>query len=232
MRIAAGPLRGLLWQRHHRYVNGYWLGTYEPALQDALVRLARPGGRALDLGANAGFFSLLLASCVGPKGAVVAVDPDPANCASIAEQARLNGFAHVGIIQGAVAGVSGWGHLDGRSPGSPVARVLITPQEEPGTVALYTVDDLARLHGRPDVIKVDVEGAEGVVLAGATEVLRAHRPVWIVETHGTPLGLQVWDRFAAAGYTVQGLDGRTRRREEVAAADHLVALPSRRPLRA
>ena len=53
VRIKSGHAAGLLWRRHHRYVNGYWLGHYEFAIQEALRRELKPGQRFFDVGANA-----------------------------------------------------------------------------------------------------------------------------------------------------------------------------------
>src|SRR5688572_31553432 len=83
--IGSGLAAGYRWKRHHRYVNGYWLGHYELRIQEALRAYLKPGQTIFDVGANAGFFTLVAARLVGPGGKVVAFDPPPENQESIRE---------------------------------------------------------------------------------------------------------------------------------------------------
>src|SRR3954471_7327801 len=100
--IRSGEAAGFRWKRHHRYVNGYWIGQYELPIQQALKRELRAGQTFLDIGANAGFFTLVAAKLVGPTGKCVAFDPLPANIESIREQIELNSLSYVTPIQQAV----------------------------------------------------------------------------------------------------------------------------------
>jgi hypothetical protein len=70
--IHTGRAAGFRWKRYHRYVNGYWPGIYELLIREALARELKPGQVFYDVGANAGFFSLVGACCVGPGGRVFA----------------------------------------------------------------------------------------------------------------------------------------------------------------
>src|SRR5258706_14337105 len=75
--IRAGVAAGYKWKRHHRYVNGYWLGHYELEIQDLLKHELKAGQTFFDVGANAGFFTLVAAKLVGLAGRCVAFDPAP-----------------------------------------------------------------------------------------------------------------------------------------------------------
>jgi chemotaxis response regulator CheB len=87
-------------------------------------------------------------------------------------------------------------------------------------VEVVTLDDaIAAGAPAPDVIKLDVEGSEVDVLAGASRLLETRRPAVICETHGT--NAEVCDLLEAAGYTVEHLDGTAPPRE--AGAAHLLA---------
>ncbi|MBX7246996.1 MAG: FkbM family methyltransferase, partial [Candidatus Sumerlaeaceae bacterium] len=97
----------MLWRRHHRYVNGYWVGVYELPLQETIHRELRPGQTFFDIGANAGFFTLVAALTVGPSGKCVAFEPLPENAESVREQVELNGLAHCHLVQEAVTNRSG-----------------------------------------------------------------------------------------------------------------------------
>src|SRR5678809_656380 len=54
--IRTGVAAGLRWKRHHRYLNGYWVGHFELEIQNALQREIKAGDAVYDVGANAGFF--------------------------------------------------------------------------------------------------------------------------------------------------------------------------------
>src|SRR4051812_14269184 len=88
--ISSGAAAGFRWRRHHRYVNGYWLGQYELHIQEELKSCIKPGQTVFDIGANAGFFTLVAARLVGAAGKVIAFDPLPDNIQSIQEQLDLN----------------------------------------------------------------------------------------------------------------------------------------------
>src|SRR4051812_48770711 len=86
---------------------GYALGTSEPQVQDAIQRYVRAGAVAYDIGANVGFFSVLLGRLVGPAGAVFAFEPVHETARSAQRNVDLNGFAHVHIRQEAVGRQAG-----------------------------------------------------------------------------------------------------------------------------
>src|SRR5438132_1248238 len=73
---------------------GYLLGTSEPAMQKALLRILRPGMYVYDVGANVGFITVLAAKLVGSAGRVVAFEPVATNAEQIEHNVRLNAFAN------------------------------------------------------------------------------------------------------------------------------------------
>src|SRR4051812_4827390 len=117
--IKHGEAAGFRWKRHHRYVNGYWIGQYELPIQQALKRELRAGQTFLDIGANAGFFTLVAARLVGPTGKCVAFDPLPANVESVREQVELNQLTFCHIDGRAVGGASGEAVFSFDSAGDP-----------------------------------------------------------------------------------------------------------------
>jgi FkbM family methyltransferase len=224
--IRSGHARGLRWRRSHRYVNGYWLGHYELDVQAAIVGELRPGDGFLDLGANAGFFSLVAVKAAGPGGWCVSVDPDPDNCAAIQSLIELNGFPNWRVLQQAVAESEGLLSFVRSAAGSPTGH--LGDGREAGErleVKATTVDAVCERFGRPRFVKVDVEGAEARVLQGARRAVAEVRPTWLIELHGPEPAAKVWDILTGAGYNFFTLHG-----QKIAGAsslpNHVLARPS------
>lgn len=220
VRIARGPAAGLSWARYGRYVNGYWLGVYELPLQNLLAEELRAGDSFWDVGANAGFFSVLAAKLVGRTGQVKAFDPLPENIASMGRQFELNPLCDLEIVPAAVSYRNGTDTLIlaentstprlGSASGSTGSHRGIAME-----VDAVTLDSIP---GRlPTLVKVDVEGAELDVLRGAAGLL-ASGAKWLIELHDGPHRADVHSLLADAGYVVSTPRG--------LGADHILAVPS------
>lgn len=189
---------------------GYALGTTEPQLQAALVAELRPGATFYDLGANVGFFTLLAARRVGPRGRVYAFEPLPENLAGLRHNIDLNGFGNVEVLPAAVSDADGEAELEVH--GHQVTARIGTPEvpatgsgQRTTTVATVTLDHLVSTGVRaPDVVKIDIEGAEVAAIRGARRTLREHRPVLLCALHGTNRAFV--DAVVASGYGVEALD--------------------------
>lgn len=162
-------------------------GAYEPEVTAVFRDVLRPGMAVIDIGANIGFFAMLSASIVGPEGAVLAVEPNPANARMMEASRRLNGFDQVTVAQVAASDALGLlalntTHSNGTTsePGGDLAQLL-----QAQTVACIPVDTLVDtawpMGRRARLIKVDVEGAEYKALRGAEAVIARDRPVIISE---------------------------------------------------
>jgi protein-L-isoaspartate O-methyltransferase len=75
--VEIGVLQGARFSIFPRVEGGYYLGTYEPDMQESIARLIKPGMTVFDVGANIGFFAIAVAKLVGPAGTVVAFEPNP-----------------------------------------------------------------------------------------------------------------------------------------------------------
>jgi FkbM family methyltransferase len=188
-RIQRGLGRGLRFNGANSAM-GFTLGTHDPEVQYALGRLLKPGMTAYDIGANVGFTAMLAAKCVGPDGRVVCFEPLADPVRQILHNARLNGFPFVEAHQIALAGADGeteffvseestWGRLSQAGPAPQQSGVIRVPTRR--------LDSFAPDKGLPppQVIKMDVEGAEASVIAGARNLLGASRPILIIELHHT-----------------------------------------------
>src|SRR5262249_30228384 len=153
---------------HHRYVNGYWIGHYEFSIQEALKRELKLGHTFYDVGANAGFFTLVAAGLVGSQGKCVAFDPSPDNYTSITEQIQLNALNHCTVVKQAIADFTGRAKFFFAMPGSAQGHLGESRNgEQHVEVEVTTFDEACGRFGKPDFIKMDIEGAEVKALQGA-----------------------------------------------------------------
>jgi len=170
------------------------------------VRSLRAGDHVWDVGANIGYIALVAARIVGPRGRVVAFEPDARCAAAIRTNAALNGLVSIEVLEAAASDRSGtaelvvvrdrlWTRL--ASVGDHELGERRVPVR---TVALDDVDGPP-----PAVVKIDVEGAELDVVAGMTRLLRDARPLVICEMHGR--NVEFCAAMSAAGYVVSNLDG-------------------------
>lgn len=140
-----------------------------------LRQLVRPGDTAVDVGANIGYVTLLLAQTVGPGGNVHAFEPDPDNLLELERTVAQNRLPNVRVHPCAVGDAEGVASL-----ASGINARLRTEGTVP--VRVRRLDDVLRGQ-RVDFLKIDVEGHEGAVLAGATRLLAEQRPRLFVEVH-------------------------------------------------
>jgi FkbM family methyltransferase len=183
------------------------LDSVDPALLRLVTETVGTGDVVWDVGANVGLFSFAAAVAAGPDGRVLAIEPDAVLVTLLRRSAAANRYqAPVEVLPAAVADDCGIGrfhiarrnrstsHLDGF--GSSEAGGIRATELVP-TVSL---DWLALRFPTPDVIKIDVEGAELKVLAGGPQVLRAC-PRIICEVQGENAAA-VAALLVAHGYTL------------------------------
>lgn len=155
----------------------------------------RPGGTFFDVGAHYGWISMAAANRVGRTGRVVSFEPSPVLVDILACHRRFNRLRQMQIVQAAVSNTD-----DQKSPfflindGLSVRNSLTiggrdTPYVHPDnktrtTVRSLTLDSFTASSGIvPDLVKIDVEGAEWLVLEGAAQLLATHHPDLIVGVH-------------------------------------------------
>ena len=163
-----------------------WRAAEHIPLREVLVRreywpaaewLPLAGDTVVDVGANAGVFTLASARIVGPKGRVIAIEPNPEVLGRLAANVKGNDFDdRVTILPIAIADHTGRGLVVDESGNSTVARIQVLTEGEAtssDTVGVRTLDDaLEDLGvGHVDFLKVDVEGLERSVIAGASGTL-------------------------------------------------------------
>ena len=200
MRVLSGPLRGWRWIAGAA-THGCWLGTYERLAQRVFVEHVRPGSVVYDVGANAGFFSLLASRRAGPAGSVYAFEPIERNLRYIEEHLRLNRVANVHVLPLAISDQNGVVRF------AVAANPAMCGLSGEGGIEVQsaTLDQLVKTIPAPSFIKMDIEGGEHAALAGAVEVLRTARPVVLLSEHGYVQHERCGKLLESLGYRVTSL---------------------------
>lgn len=187
-------------------LHSCWLGTYEADKQDAVARLVKPGMTVWDIGANAGFYTVAFSRLVGSGGRVYAFEPFAENADNILGHIRLNTLRNAVLVQAALAGTDG---LAAFEPGVFNASGRIVENHTPYLVPSITVDTFIRRSpdSRPELLKIDVEGAEASLLDGARELLRDSSPTIILALHGEDVSAACFRILKDFGYSLFNLDG-------------------------
>jgi len=172
--ILTGPNRGFRW-RVGAGIHGCWLGTYEREKLRYVAGFVRPGMTVFDVGAHAGYYTLCFSRLVGSGGKVYAFEPNPSNLAHLDYHLTINRIANVEVIAAAVSDRAGTVKFSASADGYQ------------GKLAEQGIEvRCVRLDGYPipDVIKMDIEGAEGSALLGAAEILAQRRTHLFIALHG------------------------------------------------
>jgi len=156
-----------------------WSEADMPEIAALRTSRLREGALVFDIGAHQGVVALMLAREVGPTGKVVAIEPNPHNHAVAMRNRDLNGMPWVEFVQAAISD----------RLGEVVLNREFNGQLDDGTgaegqvrVRSLTIDGIAERFGMPDVVFLDVEGAECMALGGASAVL-ARGPDFLIEVH-------------------------------------------------
>jgi FkbM family methyltransferase len=208
--VAGGALAGRRLSLNLQEEKDYWLGTYEPDLQQAITELVKPGMVAYDVGANIGYITLLLAQAVGEAGQVISFEPLPANVERLLANLALNNLEkHVQVEAAAVVDHSRKVEfLVGPSGGMGKARGSTGRQNVPYSQALevpgLSLDEFIYQldHPEPQIIKMDIEGGEILALPGMARLLIEAKPLILLELHGVEAAQFCWEALVRAGYQI------------------------------
>ncbi len=162
----------------HDHMHGIiaFTGVYERQLSRMLAERGKKGGLLVDVGANWGYFTLVWAAA-NPANRVIAIEASPRNTAPLVENVARNGLAgRVQVFPIAAGAAKGFVEFD-PGPDGQTGWGGISAKHSAGSVriAAAPLDELCAGEEKIAVLKIDVEGAEAIVLAGARRLLQERR---------------------------------------------------------
>ncbi|MFC1630629.1 FkbM family methyltransferase [Pseudomonadota bacterium] len=209
--VDAGPAKGIRFEVLLPEDKGIWTGSYENDFADCVSREIKPGMVAFDIGGWHGYFAGIMAA--QGAGEIHVFEPLPENQQRIQKLIELNPDKEI-ILHKCAAG-----DADDKTslvvmPDSSMAKLATSKfQSDVASgnkveVDLFRLDTLERqgLVPAPDIIKMDVEGAELAVLQGAKNILSKHRPIIFAEIHSSGLLESCGEILKRHGYAIESLD--------------------------
>ncbi len=169
-------------------------GVWEKEESALMTRTLRPSMTFVDIGANIGYHTLLAARTVGPSGRCYAFEPDPHNYDLLCRNISLNGFQNITPVQKIISDRNAVQKLfrstrnyGGHSLAAENVNLGVADHVE---IESVTLNDFFKSQGSPriDLIKMDTQGAEGLILAGAGQILSSN-PSVILLMEFWPFGL-------------------------------------------
>jgi FkbM family methyltransferase len=162
----------------HLLLEGYW----EMWVTEAMAAVVKPGMTAVDVGANLGYFTLLLADLVGAGGVVHAFEPNPAAVARLRRSVRINGFGAWTHAHQVALSDRDDVEVDLIVPASEPMNAHVVPAADgpgPNAVRLRTRRLDACALGVVDFLKIDADTAEQAIWRGANGLFETRRPMTV-----------------------------------------------------
>jgi FkbM family methyltransferase len=165
----------------HLCFNGYW----ESWITMAMARTIRPGWRAIDIGANHGYYTLIMADAVGPDGAVLAVEPNPRLADLLKRNIDVNGFPRsTALLSKAISDQSAsrvtFVIPEGNRSMNGTLCGVGGDGDKVFEVDTMTLDEAVKAWPRVDFIKIDAEGAEEGIWRGMQRTLEQNPDITII----------------------------------------------------
>lgn len=222
--VWTGVNRGMKWIVGSG-INGLWLGNYEFEKQEAIKNIIKPGMVVIDIGANAGFYTLAFSRLVGEAGQVWAFEPLAENAKNILQHISLNKLQNVTFVQTAVTDRNS---MIGFRIANNNASGFVTDLSKDYMVPTVSLDELilSGVMPKPDLIKIDVEGAESLVLEGAKKLLSRNEVVLFVALHGDEQKRLCQNILQSLGYEIFSID-EIKVNKELLEGDEIIAKKSR-----
>ena len=185
------PGGGIVVLRFDEWVGRHYLQhqlSFDSAELDFMRAVLEPGATAIDVGANVGVYSVCAALAVGTAGRVIAIEADDEYVPRLRGNLARNGLGNVDVIAAAAGDADGEIELILATDGAFSSTKPLVSYSGTGAtrrVPYRRLDSIWTEAGEPAVsfLKIDVEGAELEVIAGAEQLLAVCRPALVVEVH-------------------------------------------------
>jgi FkbM family methyltransferase len=199
-------------------------GNWEPYETSIFYKYLKPGILVIDAGANFGHFSLIAANKIGEKGQVIAFEPEPVLFSHLKRNAELVAFNNITVINGALGEkeTTAYLYFDAENRGGhSLTEKNILKKAHKIKVPLYQLDTFLEKqenHLPLGLMKLDTQGSEGLIFAGAWQSIQRDRPVIITEFCPNFLmnlnknPTELLERFIKLGYRLSIID---EKREEL-----------------
>ena len=202
--ILQGPIRGEKWVVTSGVLE-YFLGCFEPDKVRLFELYIKKGKVVYDIGAHVGYFSLLAAILVQDEGQVIAFEPNPDNVRHLRQHIEMNGYSNIKVIETAVSNENGEASFDNEKENSK-SRLSPTGKIKVKTLTIDTLVESKEIPP-PNYMKIDVEGAEVLVIKGAESTIKSYRPHIFLATHSPVLKNDCLDILDSLGYIVKPESG-------------------------
>ena len=211
-RINAGPASGLNYPVCLPEDKLIWTGTYEIDFSQTLAKSVKPGDICYDIGGFRGFFSGVLALSGAKK--VYIFEPFPRNCqqiqAVIDANPQMPALKLLSVAIGEQKGAAEFLVMPEASMGklSSSSFQADVQAQEKIVVPVETLDSLVKSGQleKPNLIKIDVEGAEISVLRGSEQTLREYQPQLFIEIHSRSLAKDCFTFLQKLNYSITVLE--------------------------
>lgn len=201
--------------------DSYFLGKYDRYILDQVMPFVQRGSTVWDCGTYIGFYTLVFARSVGSVGRVVAIEPDLRNLKRTQENAALNQLTNIQFVNAAIGAPIGEvefivddgtnSHIRGTYAGGPEMKEVWNArdiQKSRCRVECISLDQalMDKELPKPDLIKLDIEGAEKYALQHAECVFTKIRPLLLLELHNPECDRAAWDFSRRFRYELTSLE--------------------------
>lgn len=201
--ILMGRLKGKKWVISSSNIECA-LGTYEYKKHILFAKEISISDVVYDIGAHAGFYTLLASEIVGFKGSVVAFEPLPQNFFYLKKHVEINQTSNVIINNVAVT------NFIGVSSFRLVGNTYTGRLDDNGEIEVETIslNDFVLKNPDliPDCIKIDVEGSEYDVLKGASHIISNNKPKIFLATHNEFIHKKCVDFLKSYNYNLESIN--------------------------
>ncbi len=162
----------------------YLANQYENRVCKATLRFLKSGAVCADVGAHIGFFTLLMAKIVGPRGKVYAFEAFPENAALLRSNVKLNAYENTVVVENKAVGSTSCEDVAlYLGPSSFESSIMLHQDCDSITVPGISLGDYFSDVEQLDFVKMDIEGAESQAIPAMREQLIRLRPTVLLEIH-------------------------------------------------